>query len=86
MSSASPIFVAGTGRSGTSRIADVIGEHPLIHRIPMETKFLVDPGGLRDLADALGSTPVHLIGGADVAAELDAKRAIDQGTRLAATL
>ena len=29
---------------------------------------------------------VHLIGGADVAAELDAKRAIDQGSRLAATL
>jgi len=27
-----------------------------------------------------------LIGGADVAAELDAKRAIDQGTRLAASL
>ncbi|MFJ5831765.1 FAD-dependent oxidoreductase [Streptomyces sp. NPDC093089] len=42
----------------------------------------------RDLYDALvaaGRTP-HLIGGADVAAELDAKRAIDQGTRLAATL
>ena len=29
---------------------------------------------------------LSLIGGADVAAELDAKRAIDQGTRLAATL
>ncbi len=29
---------------------------------------------------------VHLIGGADEAAELDAKRAIDQGTRLAASL
>ncbi|TNF30948.1 MAG: NADPH-dependent 2,4-dienoyl-CoA reductase [Bacteroidetes bacterium] len=29
---------------------------------------------------------VHLIGGADLAAELDAKRAIDQGSRLAATL
>jgi 2,4-dienoyl-CoA reductase (NADPH2) len=29
---------------------------------------------------------VHLIGGADVSAELDAKRAIDQGTRLAAAL
>ena len=28
----------------------------------------------------------HIIGGADVAAELDAKRAIDQGTRLAARL
>jgi 2,4-dienoyl-CoA reductase (NADPH2) len=43
---------------------------------------------LRELAEplrALGARP-HLIGGADVAAELDAKRAIDQGTRLAATL
>ncbi len=42
----------------------------------------------RSLADALiakGVTP-HVIGGADVAAELDAKRAINQGTRLAATL
>ena len=42
----------------------------------------------RSLADALiarGITP-HVIGGADVAAELDAKRAIDQGTRLAARL
>ena len=42
----------------------------------------------RSLADALierGVTP-HIIGGADVAAELDAKRAIDQGTRLAASL
>lgn len=38
----------------------------------------------RGLADQISSKPVHLIGGADVAAELDAKRAIDQGTRLAA--
>jgi 2,4-dienoyl-CoA reductase (NADPH2) len=28
----------------------------------------------------------HLVGGADVAAELDAKRAINQASRLAATL
>ncbi|RSM41885.1 NADPH-dependent 2,4-dienoyl-CoA reductase [Amycolatopsis balhimycina DSM 5908] len=43
---------------------------------------------VRDLADELRATelPVHLIGGVDVAAELDAKRAIDQGTRLAAAL
>ena len=42
----------------------------------------------RSLADALTAKGVtcHVIGGADVAAELDAKRAIDQGTRLAATL
>ncbi|MFJ3792552.1 FAD-dependent oxidoreductase [Kitasatospora sp. NPDC090091] len=42
----------------------------------------------RDLDAALrerGLTP-HLIGGADVAAELDAKRAIKQGTELAAAL
>ncbi len=42
----------------------------------------------RALADALGTLGVttHVIGGADVAAELDAKRAIAQGTRLAASL
>jgi len=42
----------------------------------------------RSLADTLiaEGQSVHVIGGADVAAELDAKRAIDQGTRLAATL
>ncbi|MFF8537432.1 FAD-dependent oxidoreductase [Streptomyces sp. NPDC015532] len=42
----------------------------------------------RDLYDALRATGrgVHLIGGADVAAELDAKRAIKQGTELAAAL
>ncbi len=42
----------------------------------------------RSLADALEArgVSVHVIGGADVAAELDAKRAIDQGTRLAAAL
>lgn len=37
-------------------------------------------------AQLLESVQVHLIGGADVAAELDAKRAINQGTRLAAEL
>ncbi len=42
----------------------------------------------RSLADDLATAGIiaHIIGGADVAAELDAKRAIDQGTRLAATL
>ncbi|MFW2587854.1 FAD-dependent oxidoreductase [Sagittula sp. SSi028] len=42
----------------------------------------------RSLADALAAKgqSCHVIGGADVAAELDAKRAIDQGVRLAATL
>ena len=49
---------------------------------------------VRDLYDelaALGADRddaprLHLIGGADLAAELDAKRAIEQGTRVAAAL
>jgi 2,4-dienoyl-CoA reductase (NADPH2) len=43
---------------------------------------------LRELQQGLldAGCKVHLIGGADVAAELDAKRAINQGTRLAATI
>ena len=62
-------------------------ENPQV--IPADTVVLC-AGQLSDrsLADALeakGKT-CHVIGGADVAAELDAKRAIDQGTRLAATL
>ena len=42
----------------------------------------------RSLYDDLTASgkPVHLIGGADHAAELDAKRAIDQGCRLAASI
>lgn len=42
----------------------------------------------RGLADGLAAAGIaaHVIGGADVAAELDAKRAIDQGARLAARL
>ena len=43
---------------------------------------------MRRLADELVTTgiEVHVIGGADVAAELDAKRAIKQGTEVAAAL
>ena len=43
---------------------------------------------LRELVEPLAGMGVraHLIGGADVATELDAKRAIDQGTRLAARI
>ena len=42
----------------------------------------------RQLADELiaAGLTVHVIGGADVAAELDAKRAIDQGTRVASKI
>ena len=42
----------------------------------------------RSLADVMGKIgkKYHIIGGADVAAELDAKRAIDQAVRLLATI
>ena len=57
--------------------------------LPVDTIILcAGQEPLRELQDGLvaaGKT-VHLIGGADVAAELDAKRAIDQGSRLAAAL
>ena len=62
-------------------------ENPTV--IPADTIVLC-AGQLseRTLADALAAKGItaHVIGGADVAAELDAKRAINQGTRLAATL
>ena len=57
--------------------------------IPADTIVLCtgqDPA--RELHAELATLGIsaHLIGGADVASELDAKRAIDQGTRLAAAL
>ena len=57
--------------------------------LPVDTVIVCagqDP--LRELQDGLESSGqrVHLVGGADVAAELDAKRAINQGSRLAAEL
>lgn len=57
--------------------------------IPCDTVVLcagqVSERSLAEELEALGRK-VHVIGGADLAAELDAKRAIDQGTRVAAAL
>ncbi|WP_189575358.1 NADPH-dependent 2,4-dienoyl-CoA reductase [Marinobacter zhanjiangensis] len=71
------VTIAGKDESTEDRVLDVdsivicTGQEPL-----RELQAGLETGGL----------PVHLIGGADVAAELDAKRAIDQGCRLAAAL
>ena len=62
---------------GEPRVLDV--DHVVLCAGQESVRDLYD-----DLVDA-GAEP-HLIGGADVAAELDAKRAIEQGTRLAAAL
>ncbi|TGK83390.1 FAD-binding protein [Leptospira montravelensis] len=58
-------------------------------KIPCDTVVVCagqDPN--RTLLEPLqkANIPVHLIGGADLASELDAKRSIDQGTRLAVTI
>jgi len=57
--------------------------------LPVDTVVLcAGQESVRTLADELAARGVrtHIIGGADVAAELDAKRAIRQGTELAARL
>jgi len=66
------------------------------HRVLAVDHVVVCAGqeSVRDLYDDLAARAsgaadhpgLHLIGGADVAAELDAKRAIEQGTRVAAAL
>jgi omega-hydroxy-beta-dihydromenaquinone-9 sulfotransferase len=61
MSSPGPFFIGGTGRSGTSQINRVLGEHPLVHSFRWESRFLIDPGGFEDLARILTETytPYH---------------------------
>jgi 2,4-dienoyl-CoA reductase (NADPH2) len=66
--------IAVDGKERLLEVDDIVicaGQEPL--------RELVEP------LQAAGKSP-HLIGGADLAAELDAKRAIDQGSRLAARL
>ena len=75
------ITVTGADGSTEQRVLDV--DHVVI---------CAGQESVRDLYDELvasstdGGPGVHLIGGADVAAELDAKRAIKQGTEVAARI
>ena len=61
MTTPGPFFVGGTGRSGTTHFRNVLGQHPAVYALPDETHFLIDPGGLEDLAHALtrAYTPFH---------------------------
>lgn len=45
-----PVFVGGTGRSGTTIVGELIGSSAPYALVPMETRFQVEPSGLVDLA------------------------------------
>lgn len=51
----SPIFIGGTGRCGTSILAEVLGSNDEIFFAGHETKFIVEPYGLNDLTAELCS-------------------------------
>ncbi|MEV7397897.1 NADPH-dependent 2,4-dienoyl-CoA reductase [Aeromicrobium sp. NPDC092404] len=70
-------ITVATGDSSESRVLDV--DTIVLCTGQESVRDLIEP------LEALGR-PVHVIGGADVAAELDAKRAIKQATELAARL
>ena len=80
------VTYAGIDDEGLHLMTGPDGTTPKV--LPVDTVVLcAGQVSVRDLADELGADrDVHVIGGADVAAELDAKRAIDQGVRLAAQL
>lgn len=48
---ARPIFVGGTGRSGTTVVARLVGAHPAYHMFTTELRFIAAPGGVCDLVD-----------------------------------
>ncbi len=44
-----PLFVGGTGRSGTTIVARLLSAHPAYHVIPIEVRFVAEQKGLCDL-------------------------------------
>jgi hypothetical protein len=45
------IFVARTGRSGTTRLTQLLETHSRIFSVQNEARFIIDPGGLQDLVE-----------------------------------
>lgn len=44
-----PIFVGGTGRSGTTILGNLLGSHPSYAVVPIELRFHTETGGLMDV-------------------------------------
>jgi len=49
-----PIFIGGTGRSGSTVLKSILSTCTISRSIPQELRFIIDPGGLLDLSDELG--------------------------------
>lgn len=47
------LFIGGTGRSGTTIIAHMLGLHPEIYTFPKEIRFITDPDGVISLKSAI---------------------------------
>ncbi len=56
-----PVFIGGTGRSGTTVLGDLLNEHSLVRTSnPTEIKFLANRGGLLDVVfGSINSKPVN---------------------------
>jgi hypothetical protein len=53
-----PVFVGGTGRSGTTVMGDLLGQHPDVRTsTPIEIKFLSNRSGLLDLVFGRDDSP-----------------------------
>ena len=47
-----PIFVGGTGRSGTTILSKLLNQVDSVYTIPQEIRFITDPDGILSLKHA----------------------------------
>jgi|SaaInlStandDraft_4_1057021.scaffolds.fasta_scaffold00354_8 hypothetical protein len=52
-STISPIFIGGTGRSGTTILSKILSKHSEVYSFDQELRFLTDPDGLISLKHSL---------------------------------